>query len=210
MKKQHSRPVGIQTCGTTVALMRKRKMTMKNKIFVLCSVIMLAAVLALAGCGSKGGETTGGAAPSGTAVNPSSGTDTPGVTKDSLEDGVYKVDVETDSNMFHINEAMEDKGFLSVEKGKWLLHITLPSKNIVNMYMGTAEEAEAAEEKGEALIEPVTDTVTYSDGTSEEVYGFVFPIDKLGEPITVAIIGTKDNWYTHEIIVSNPEYLAQN
>lgn len=187
-------------------------MTMKNKLFVLCSVIMMAAVLTLAGCGSKGkgGETTGGAAPSGAVVNAPSGADTPGVTKDSLEDGTYTVDVETDSNMFHINEAMDDKGVLSVEKGEWLLFITLPSKNIVNMYMGTAEEAEAAEEKGEALIEPVAATVTYDDGTSEEVYGFEFPIDKLGEPITVAIIGTKDNWYTHEIIVSNPEHLAQN
>lgn len=200
----------MQACGTTVVLVRERKMTVKNRIFVLCSVIMLTAVLALAGCGSKGAEKTGGAASSGTAVTPASAEQEPGVKKDSLEDGVYKVDVETDSNMFHINEAMEDKGFLSVEKGKWLLHITLPSKNIVNMYMGTAEEAEAAEEKGEALIEPVTDTVTYSDGTTEEVHGFVFPIDKLGEPITVAIIGTKGKWYTHEIIVSNPEYFAQN
>lgn len=177
---------------------------MKNRIFVLGVTVALIAAAVLAGCGSKEKENAQVAAPS--SAFSSAGDAAAG----ELKDGVYKVDVETDSNMFHINEAMEGKGFLSVEKGKWTLHITLPSKNILNMYMGTAEEAEAAQEKGDALIEPVTDKVDYSDGTTEEVNGFVFPIDTLDEPITVAIIGKKGKWYTHEIIVSNPEYLAQN
>ena len=55
-----------------------------------------------------------------------------------LEDGVYIVDFNTDSSMFHTNEACEGKGQLTVEDGKMTLHISLVSKNIVKNHIWIA------------------------------------------------------------------------
>ena len=85
-----------------------------------------------------------------------------------LEDGTYTADFNTDSNMFHVNEAKEGKGVLTVKDGKMTIHVSLVSQNIVNVFVGTKEEAQA---DGAELIEPTTDEVTYSDGTTDEVYG---------------------------------------
>ena len=41
------------------------------------------------------------------------------------------------------------------------------------------------------LLEPTTDTVTYSDGESEEVYGFDIPVPALDKEFDVALIGEK-------------------
>ncbi len=117
-----------------------------------------------------------------------------------LADGVYTADFNTDSNMFHVNEANEGKGVLTVENGKMTIHISLVSKNIVNVFVGTKEEAQA---DGAELIEPTTDEVTYSDGTTDEVYGFDIPVEKLDEDFNVAIIGKKGTWYDHVVSVSN-------
>lgn len=43
------------------------------------------------------------------------------------------------------------------------------------------------------LLEPTTDTVTYSDGTTEEVYGFDVPVKALDQEFDLALIGTKGN-----------------
>ncbi len=118
-----------------------------------------------------------------------------------LEDGIYTADIDTDSSMFHINEAMEGKGTLTVENGAMTIHMTLGGTGIINLYQGSAEEAQ---EDGAVLIDPVEETVTYSDGETEEVYGFDVPCPVLDEEFPVAIIGTKGNWYDHTVIVSNP------
>lgn len=119
-----------------------------------------------------------------------------------LEDGVYIADFTTDSSMFHVNEAYDGKGTLTVENGEMVIHISLVSQNIVNLYTGTAEDAQ---KDGADLIEPTEDTVTYSDGTTEVVYGFDVPVAALDEEFDLAIIGTKGTWYDHKVSVSNPE-----
>ena len=172
-----------------------------KKIIVGILGIAMAAMLALAGCGNDGGgETTGGAAPSGQEVNAGSAAVEPSA--NTLADGVYTVDVDTGSNMFHINEAKEGKGELTVKNGEMTLHVTLTSKKIVNLFVGTTEEAEAADES--ELLQPTTDEVTYSDGMTDEVYGYDIPCPGIGEPFDVSIIGTHDNWYTHPVTVTNP------
>ena len=118
-----------------------------------------------------------------------------------LEDGTYSAEFDTDSSMFHVNEANEGKGTLTVEDGKMTIHISLVSKNIVNLFPGTAKEAQ---KKGTKLLEPTTDKVTYSDGTTEEVYGFDVPVPALDEEFDLALIGTKGKWYDHKVSVSNP------
>ena len=113
----------------------------------------------------------------------------------------FCVDYVSSGNMFHVNEAKEGKGVLTVKDGKMTIHVSLVSKNIVNVFVGTKEEAQA---DGAELIEPTTDEVTYSDGTTDEVYGFDIPVEKLDEDFNVAIIGKKGTWYDHVVSVSNP------
>ena len=46
--------------------------------------------------------------------------------------------------------------------------------------------------------------MTYSDGTTEEVYGFDVPVPAIGEEFDLALIGTKEKWYDHKVSVSDP------
>ena len=57
-----------------------------------------------------------------------------------LEDGVYTAEFHTDSSMFHANETKDGKGTLTVKDGKMVFHVTLHSKNIVNLFPGKAED----------------------------------------------------------------------
>ena len=119
-----------------------------------------------------------------------------------LEDGVYTAEFDTDSSMFHVNEANDGKGELTVKDGKMTIHVSLESKKILNLFAGKAEDAQ---KEGAELLEPTTDTVTYSDGTSKEVYGFDIPVPALDEEFDVALIGTKGKWYDHKVSVTKPE-----
>ena len=64
-----------------------------------------------------------------------------------LEDGVYGVEFDTDSSMFHVNEACNGRATLTVKDGKMTVHITLVSKNIENVFLGTAEDAQKIQKK---------------------------------------------------------------
>ena len=126
--------------------------------------------------------------------------------KNTLPDGVYTVDFDTDSSMFHVSEACDGKGKLTVESGEMTIHISLMSKKIVNLYPGLAEDAA---KDGAELLMPTEDTVTYSDGLTEEVYGFDVPVPALEEEFDLALVGTKGTWYDHKVKVSNPEPLEE-
>lgn len=118
-----------------------------------------------------------------------------------IEDGVYTATFETDSSMFHVNETKDGKGELTVKDGVMTIHVTLVSKRIVNLYPGTAEEAQKA---GAELLQPTTDEVTYEDGMTEEAYGFDIPVPVIGEEFPVAILGEKGTWYDHMVKVTDP------
>ena len=120
---------------------------------------------------------------------------------DALEDGTYTVDFTTDSSMFHVNEANDGKGELTVKNGKMTVHVSLAGTGITNIFVGTAKNAEKASDS--KLLQPTTDTVKYSDGTTEEVYGFDIPVEALDTDFTVSIIGEKGTWYEHTVSVSN-------
>ena len=121
--------------------------------------------------------------------------------KAQLPDGVYTAEFSTDSSMFHVSEACDGKGTLTVKDGVMTIHISLGSKKILNLYPGLAEDAA---KDGAVLLEPTTDTVTYSDGMTEEVYGFDVPVPVIGEEFDLALIGTKGKWYDHTVKVSDP------
>lgn len=157
---------------------------------ILCLILMIC--MAVSGCG--------------TAKNPKAEekqtqTDAKEENKPLLEDGIYTVDFDTDSGMFHVSEACDGKGTLTVEKGEMTLHISLASKKILNLYPGLAKDAE---KEGAEILEPTTDTVTYSDGMTEEVFGFDVPVSVLDEEFDLALIGTKGKWYDHKVSISNP------
>ena len=118
-----------------------------------------------------------------------------------IEDGTYTATFKTDSSMFHVNEANDEKGTLTVENGKMTIHVSLVSKKILNLFQGTADEAQ---KEGAAVLNPTTDEVTYSDGEKEEVFGFDIPVPVLDEEFDCAIVGEKGKWYDHKVIVSDP------
>ena len=118
-----------------------------------------------------------------------------------LEDGTYTALFNTDSSMFHVNEANEGKGVLTVKDGQMTIHVSLASKGILNLFVGTKEDAQ---KEGAVLLEPTTDTVEYKDGTTEEVYGFDIPVPAIGEEFDCALIGEKGTWYDHKVSVTEP------
>ncbi len=118
-----------------------------------------------------------------------------------LTAGVYSAAFTTDSGMFKVNEAYDGRGTLTVADSGMTIHITLGSKNIVNLYPGLAADAE---KEGAALLQPTADTVVYTDGTTEEVYGFDVPVPALDTEFDLAILGTKGTWYDHKVKVSDP------
>ena len=121
---------------------------------------------------------------------------------DILADGTYSAKFDTDSSMFHVNEAYDGRGTLTVKNGKMTLHIVMPSQNIVNLFLGTAEDAQ---KDGAKLIQPTTEEVTYSDGSKEEVYAFDVPVEALEKEFDLALIGTKGKWYDHKVSVSDAQ-----
>lgn len=120
---------------------------------------------------------------------------------DALENGTYAADFTTDSSMFHVNEAEDGKGVLTVKDGQMTIHVSLASENILNLFPGSAEDAK---KDGAVLLQPTKDTVKYSDGTEEVVNGFDIPVPALDEEFPLALIGKKGNWYDHMVKVSNP------
>lgn len=183
--------------------------TLMNKIIIVGG---LSACLLLGGCGAgqaadaTSAESTFAAQES--TVTPTESTETAETVstetaqdKAQLPDGVYTAEFSTDSSMFHVSEACDGKGTLTVKDGVMTIHISLGSKKILNLYPGLAEDAA---KDGAVLLAPTTDTVTYSDGMTEEVYGFDVPVPVIGEEFDLALIGTKGKWYDHKVKVSDP------
>ena len=184
---------------------------MKKLLALTLAALLLAAVLT--GCASAPAEppaadsqptqTEQPAAEEPAAEQPAA-EEEPVAEEPALADGVYTADFDTDSSMFHANEACNGKGTLTVKDGEMTIHVSLVSKTILNLFPGLAEDAQ---KDGAVLLQPTTDTVTYSDGLSEEVYGFDIPVPALDTEFDLALIGKKGVWYDHKVSVSNPEPL---
>ena len=189
---------------------------MRCKQMLSLSVVTVLLAASLAGCGTS---STAPSAVSSEAPSSAASSAASEVTETAaLPDGVYTAEFDTDSGMFHANEACDGKGTLTVstsavaactssstltvKDGKMTFHVSLVSKKIVNLYPGLAADAEA--HKTDWLL-PTTDTVTYSDGTSEEVYGYDIPVTALDEDFPLAILGSKGTWYDHTVSVRNAQ-----
>lgn len=107
--------------------------------------------------------------------------------------------------MFHASEAVDGMGTLTVESGVMTFHVSLQSQKIVNLYLGMAADAPDHESD---WLQPTVDTVTYSDGTSDEVYGFDIPVQAVDTDFQLAILGTKGTWYDHTVSVADAQPAA--
>ena len=104
---------------------------MKKKMKVLISAILIGVLM------------FGGCAPAKDAKNETTNTKKEKTEKKAeLSDGTYLADFKTDSGMFHVSEACDGKGTLTVKDGEMTIHISLTSKKIVNLYPGLAKDAE--------------------------------------------------------------------
>ena len=122
-----------------------------------------------------------------------------------LEDGIYSALFTTDSSMFHVNEANDSRGILTVANGEMVIHVSLASKGILNLFSGSAEDAK----KEDAVwLEPTLDEVTYADGFKDTVFGFDVPVPSLDEEFDLALIGKKGKWYDHKVSVSDPVFVS--
>ena len=187
--------------------------TRKTTSARMAAPIVVAATLALAlgACGSAGtAQPAAGSGGSGQAQeqaqsgsgSQATGASTAGAAASTdLADGLYTVDVATDSDMFHVNEAKDGKGELTVKDGSMTVHLTLASEGIVNLFVGTAADAQ---KEGAQLLSPTVDTVTYPDGSTEEAFGYDVPVPALDQEFDVAILGKKGKWYDHKVSVSDP------
>ena len=180
-------------------MLRKRLMTLALAVVMTVSVFT--------GCGSKDDSKTSRSESKKTEQQKSDAKKEKAAekeeTKAPIEDGTYTAEFNTDS------DAYDDKGTLTVKDGKMTIHISLVSKNIVNLFPGTIKDAK---KKGAKLLQPTTDTITDENGNvvtdiegkPKEVYGFDVPVPALDKEFDLALIGTKGKWYNHKVSVSNP------
>ena len=167
---------------------------LKKKLLVLLLSASMAMTM-LAGCGSNTDKKDDTKTEASKDDASEAKTDSKDAKEPELEDGTYKVDFNTDSGMFHENPDYNDgKATLTVKDGKMTVHITLNSKNIVQLFLGSAEDAQ---KDGADLIDP--------SETTEITYSFDVPVPTLDDEFDLALVGTKGKWYDHKVSVSNPE-----
>ena len=176
---------------------------MKKGMSFVVAVMMFVMVLAVAGCSSGSSGSASASAASGSAsASASAASASSASATQKLANGEYTAKFNTDSSMFHVNDANDGKGVLTVSDNGMTIHVSLASTRIVNLYVGTAKEAEADSAN---VIQPTTDKVTNKDGTEEEVYGFDIPVPAIGQEFDVAILGEKGTWYDHKVSVVSPK-----
>lgn len=164
---------------------------MKKFLSIVCAGVLAAALTA---CTAAPTASQSAAASSAASVQAQSAP--------ALADGVYQASFSTDSSMFHANEACDGKGVLTVQNGQMSIYVTLAGKGIVNLFPGTAEDAQ---KPGAEWLQPTLETVHYSDGTTDEANAFLIPVPYLDEEFDVALVGKKGTWYDHKVSVSNPQ-----
>ena len=168
---------------------------MKKFLSIVCAGVLAAALTACT------------AAPAASQSAASSAASVQAQSVPALADGVYQASFSTDSSMFHANEACDGKGVLTVQNGQMSIYVTLAGKGIVNLFPGTAEDAQ---KPGAEWLQPTLETVHYSDGTTDEANAFLIPVPYLDEEFDVALVGKKGTWYDHKVSVSDPQPLADD
>ena len=139
--------------------------------------------------GSADAATGSGAVAQGAAAARQEVTDTSKlkpVTAADLEDGTYKIEVESSSSMFRITDAT-----LSVADGKMTCELVMSGKGYGKLFMGTGEEA------SKASNEDCIDYVENAGGT----HTFTVPVEALNTEIDCAAWSIKKQaWYDRALV----------
>lgn len=172
---------------------------MKKKLLSLVAVMVMAFTVVACGNKTEEAKEVAEVAETTEVSEEASVAEAKEVSKLDIPDGQYEVEFTTDSNMFHINETLDNKADLTVKDGVGTVHITLAGTGIINLYLGLAADAESDEEN---WLNYTEDSVTYDDGMTETVYGFDVPVPVLNEEFDLALLGTKGTWYDHKVKVT--------
>lgn len=104
---------------------------------------------------------------------------------EDLKEGTYSIEVDSSSSMFRIVNAE-----LTVKDGQMIAVLTLGGKGYLKLFMGTGEEAVAADES--AYAEFVED--------SEGAYTYEVPVAALNTELECTSFSKrKEKWYDHQI-----------
>lgn len=108
------------------------------------------------------------------------------VTADMMENGSYPIEVDTDTSMFRVADAV-----LTVNDGTMTAKLTLGGKGYEKLYMGTAEEAAAAADADCAFYEE------NADGS----FAYTVAVPVLNAEVNCASWSIrKEKWYGHKIV----------
>ena len=116
--------------------------------------------------------------------------------KTELKKGKYTVGFETDFYMFHMNDALNGKTKLTVNKnGKMTVYVPLASTGFDKLYVGSKSNAK---KKGAKYCKRKTVELN-----GEKAYAFTIPVKKLNTEFTIACHG-KDSgkWFEHTVKVT--------
>ena len=103
----------------------------------------------------------------------------------ALNDGVYKIDVESDSSMFKVVDCE-----LIVSGGKMTAAVTLSGTGYGKLFVGTGEQAAAAAE---------SEHIPFTEN-AEGKYVYTFDLTALDEEISIAAWSTKNSaWYDRKL-----------
>lgn len=108
---------------------------------------------------------------------------------EDLQDGIYEIHVESSSTMFKIEECS-----LTVADGKMTAVMTMGGKGYLMLYMGTGEEAVAAEESS---------YIFYSE-TEDGKHTYEVPVEALDYGISCAAYSkNREKWYDRTLVFSS-------
>lgn len=116
--------------------------------------------------------------------------------KTELKKGKYTVGFKTDFYMFHMNDALNGKTKLTVNKnGKMTVYVPLASTGFDKLYVGSKSNAK---KKGAKYCKRKTVELN-----GEKAYAFTIPVKKLNTEFTIACHG-KDSgkWFEHTVKVT--------
>ena len=156
------------------------------------ALLLAGAVLAgsLTGCGASG-------TPASSAASAES----------ALPDGVYTADFDTDSSMFHANEANDGKGTLTVKDGQMTFHVSLGSKG--KWYDHTVRVANAQPAAAEAPADGTyTCDVTLEGGSGRATVESPAALTVADGRMTATIVWSSPNY--DYMLVDGEKYLPTN
>lgn len=171
---------------------------MRKSTWLTIAMVFVMILTALTGCGTEPADSSSAvsssAESSGRVASASDMADVEDVVEegmvpvyaDQISEGVYEVEVDSSSSMFSIESCS-----LTVEQGEMSAVMTMGGKGYLYVFMGTGEEAVAAEESAYIPFEE----------TEGGAHTFTVPVEALDKGIACAAFSKKkEMWYDRTLV----------